>query len=81
MPFEGCIITEMLALNFMTTMNRVARRPGFRGTSRDSRIQASVSRVPAEPFQGRELSRIWSIASLIINFLFSAVQHRLIIRH
>jgi hypothetical protein len=32
-----------------------------------------VSRVPAEPFQGRELSRIWSIAGLIINFLFSAV--------
>jgi hypothetical protein len=57
---------------------RIVTRPGFRGTSW---IQASVSRVPTEPFPGRELCRIWSIARLIINFLFSAVQHRLIIRH
>jgi hypothetical protein len=42
---------------------RVARRPGFRGTSR---IQSSVSRVPIEPFLGRELCRIWSIAGLLI---------------
>jgi hypothetical protein len=66
-------------LRYITSdISWVARRPGFRGTSR---IQASVSRVPAEPFPGRELSRIWSVAGLKINFLISAVQlqHRLII--